>query len=198
MKEKRDDVNAAKKALSQMDSELAIMAIRQLEIEQGTQVKELNNIKEKLGVFNIGALRTAAKELNLYAQVTKCIEIIKCSGNCVQLMVALDRVSQLINPPITDIMKQEIDNIKETLKVYDPQAIRTAIEEMNIGAYYGLCIDNIRCTGNCIQVMIVLDKLEMLVNPVRTAQSLNLTLIETVADRAVAKAIAKAKELGEI
>jgi hypothetical protein len=111
--ERRSEIEKAKEVLSKMDPELAMMAIRQAEVDfeevnkikdflsksnpeavqyaiaelqQESMSKEFSKVKEQLETFELMALKEAAVELGFAARVGYCIDAITCRGNCIQIM----------------------------------------------------------------------------------------------------------------
>ena len=113
MNEKSNEVKRAKEVLSKMDPELAMMAIRQAEVDfdevdkikdflgkynpeavqyavaelqQGVMTKEINKIKDQLKVFTPEVAREAAVELGVAASLKLCFYPVDCWGANITIM----------------------------------------------------------------------------------------------------------------
>jgi len=111
---KNKEVERAKKALSKMDPELVMMAIRQAEVDfkevdkikdflskckadavqyalaelrQDVMTKEIKSIKEQLKGFAKEVVIEAAEDLGFATKTGLCMESISCGGKCIQVMV---------------------------------------------------------------------------------------------------------------
>ena len=133
---KKQEVERAKKALSKMDPELVMMAIRQAdvdfkevdrikdflskcntgavqyaiaELQQDVTTKEIKSIKSQLKSFAKEAVYEAAVESGFATEPGKCLEPINCNFNCIQVMAVLCKQDVYVKfPGYREVINPEI------------------------------------------------------------------------------------------
>lgn len=135
MKEKSNEIKRAKEVLSKMDPELAMMAIRQAEVDfdevdkikdllgkynpeavqyavaelqQGVMTKEINKIKDQLKVFTAEVAREAAVELGFGARVGLCLYPIECHGASITIMARCGQDIRYVRSRRDEIVNPEM------------------------------------------------------------------------------------------
>lgn len=156
-KAKGSEVDRAKDMLKKMAPELAVMAIRQAEVD----FDEVDKIKDFLSRFNPEAVQYAIAEME------------------------------------QEVMTKEIKATREKLKAFDLEVVKTAAAELGFGSKLGLCFESIKCRAHCIQVMVIRCGMDMFA-AFKRDELVYPEMMEGVVGRAVTKAMARAKELGEL